>query len=280
MLSEKKDKILRLAKKYGPFVRFYPEGTEDDKPADALDSAIEDGEKAARTPEEQAAIDKARLDKQQLEQEQANTARANEAAKQAQSDLESAKSETETLKEQLATAEAKAAEAGIKDVELKEENYEGTDLDLVKAIKSLEQKLDAKDKQIAGLEKKATGYETQARADKATQARNSVYEELLSDLDEEYGADCRNDAVKRFNELITTGKVPKGNPTKATRAMERCYKEAKAAKAKGKDKSSLSLDPGSGGGSAPNLSGVELKKGSLDEVDAQVAKTELGARKS
>lgn len=256
-----------------------------DKEDNALDNAIETGENAARTPEEQAVIDKARRDEQQLEQEKGNTARANETARQAQSDLESAKSENEKLQEQLEAAEAKAAEAGISDVELKEDDYEGTDLAIVRSIKGLKQTIEAKDKRIASLEKKATGYEEQDRKDKALQVRDSVYEELLTDLDTEYGADCRNAAVKKFQELSAEGKVPKNNPAKATRIMERCYKEAKtakdkAAKDKGKDKSSLSLDLGSGGGSAPNLSGIEVKEGSLDEVDEQYSKTEFGARKS
>lgn len=298
MLSElKKDKmarVLRLAEKYGPFVRFYPNGSEDDdlnpekrhdeEPVE--DGSIKEGEKKKEqkpSPAEQSAIDKARASEQQLEQEQANTARANEFARQAQSDLESAKSETEKLREQLATAEAKATEAGIATVELDEKEYEGTDLAMVKAIKGLGEKLKAKDKQIASLEKKAEGYEQQDRKDKATQASNSAYEELLGDLDGEYGADCRNEAVKQFNKLASEGKVPIGRPEKATRLMEKCYKDAKAAKTKDKadkDKPSLPLDSGSGGGETPNLSGVEIKEGSLDEVDAQVAKTTMGAKKS
>lgn len=296
MLSEKKDKMLaralRLHDKYGPFVRFYPDGNEshEETPVKdddgALDSAIETGEKDARTPEEQAAIDKARANEQQLEQEQANTRRANEVARQTQADLETVRAETDTLREQLAAAEAKAAEAGIKNVELDEKDYEAeSDRKLVQAINSLNQKLTAKDTQIAALEKKATGYEAQAREDEALAARNSRFEELLTDLDAEYGADCRNEALKRFGEQTAAGKVPKNNTAKATRVMERCYKEAKTAKDKAaaeakKNKSSLPLDSGSGGGNAPNLAGVEIKEGSLDDVDAQVAKTELGARKS
>lgn len=292
MLSEKeRDRMLarisKLAKVYGPSVRFYPEGSEGSEPgdvnADALDDAIKDSEKAARTPEEQKVIDDARKSEQQLEQEQANTRRANEAAKDAQSDLESAKSENETLKEQLATAEAKAAEAGIKDVELNEGDYEGTDLALVRSINALNEKIGAKDKRIGNLEKKVTDYEGLLRKDEAVAARNSAYEELLTDLDTEYGADIRNEAVKKFNELVVEGKVLKGSPAKAMRIMERCYKEAKASKDKDKaaknKSSSLSLDSGSGGGTATNLSGTEIKAGSLDDVAEQYGRA-LANKKS
>jgi len=54
--------------------------------------------------------------------------------------------------------------------------------------------------------------------------------------------------------------------------MEKCYKETRKEidKAKAdKKSSSLSLDSGSGGGTGPNLKGVEIKAGSLDEVATQ-----------
>lgn len=211
--------------------------------------------------------------RQRADQEAANAKKAREQLSESQSSLETAQTENEALKEQLAAAEKKAAEAGIEDVELDESQYQTTDIPLVRAIKSLKEKSKAKDERIAGLEKKASDFEEQGRKDKAIQARDEAYEELLTDLDGEYGADCRNEAVKKFDALILEDKVPKGNTAKATRILEKCYKDAKSAKAKDskKDKSSLSLDSGSGGGDAPNLSGVEIKEGSLDEVAAQYA---------
>ncbi len=226
-----------------------------------------------KTAEEQKAIDESRKHEQMLEQERANVARAKESAASAQSELESAQSENEELKGKLEAAELKAAQAGIKDVELDESEYAGTDLALVRSIKSLNEKIDTKDKRIAASEKKIADYEAKSLKDRAAAARNTAYEELLSDLDDEYGADCRNAAVKKFNELIADGKIPKGNTAKATRAMEKCYKDAKAAKSKDtKDKSSLPLDPGSGGGTAPNLSGAEIPEGlSLDDAVKHLA---------
>ncbi len=289
MLREKKEfdmqvakaRAIRLAGIHGPFVRFEGEGNEGKK--DALDEAIKTGEEAAKTPEEQSAIDDARKAEQQLEQEQSNTRRANEAATQAQSALETANSENESLQEQLDDALAKASVAGITEVELNEDDYEtATDKVLVKAIKNIEARQEAKDKEIAELKKKATAYEANAAKKEATEAGNAAYEELLTDLDGEYGADCRNEAVVAFNQLRTDGKIPQGRPAKATRAMEACYKAAKKAKDKAKDESkklNLDLDTGGGGGSAIDLKGVEIKEGSLDDVDAQIAKTEIGARK-
>lgn len=277
MLRKTKDemwaRVQKLAGIYGPFVRFTPDGNEGEGEGDPLDNAIKEGEKAAKTPEEQAAIDTARKAEQQLEQEQSNTRRANETAKQAQDDLETAQAETVKLQEQLEAAQAKAAEAGITDAELNEDDYTGTDLALVRSIKAVKKQLDAKDQRITGLEKKATDFEKQVQIDSATAASAAAYEELLTDLDAEYGADCRNEAVKAFNALAADGKVEKGKPAKTTRLLEKCYKDAKAAKAKAKptNRSGTDLNTGSGGGSAPNLAGVEINDGSLDDVAAQYA---------
>ena len=191
MLRSKKDRmwarVQKLATIYGPFVRFTPEGTEGTEGTEeggkALDKAIESSEQAAKTPEEQAVIDTACKAEQQLEQEQSNTRRANEATKQAQTNLEEAQSDNTELQEKLEAAEARARAAGITDIDLNEEDYTGTDLALVRSIKSLKEQAAAKDERVNSLEKQATGYEEQAKANQAKAASNSAYQELLVDLD-------------------------------------------------------------------------------------------------
>lgn len=269
----RKSRIQKLAGIYGPFVRFYPGGTEGNDDDDKnLDGAIEGAEKAAKSPEEQAAIDKARAAEQQLEQEQGNTRRANETAKAAQVEAETAKSEAEDLRTKLEAAEAKAVEAGIVDITLDEKDYSDTDVALVRSINALNEKLKVKDARIDGLEKKADGYEAQGKADQIKAASAAAYEELLSSLDEEYGTDCRNAAVKEFNELAAQGKVHSGKAAMTTRVLESCYKRAKAAIDKDPKKekgSELNLNIGGGGGNAPNLGSSTIKEGSLDDVAKQ-----------
>ncbi len=275
MSSERKERLLaralRLAKVYGPFVRFDDIGTEG-----VLDETIKDGEKVERSPEDQSAIDKSRHFEQQAEQEASNAARARDRASQAESDLASQQSENESLKDQLAAAKAEAAEAGIEDIKLDAEDFENeSDRALVGAIHSLNEKIKAtnksKDERIKGLEKTASDYKSQLQADNATSAKNAAYDELLTDLDTEYGADCRNEAVAKFQTAAKSQTVPLNSPAKATRFMEKCYKEAKAAKDKiiadNLKEGKIPLDTGSGGGSAPNLSGTEIPDGlSLDDA--------------
>lgn len=235
---------------------------------------LESEEKVKIEAEAVESKDKAEFDKvqQRADQEAANAKKARDQLSESQETIEAARTENESLKEKLAEATSKAADAGIENVELDVSKYEGTDIAIVQSIKSLKDDIKAKDQRIAGLEKKAVAGEEQSRIDKSIQARNTAYEEILSDLDSEYGADCRNEAVKKFQELIDEGKIPKGNTAKATRELEKCYKAAQKAKSTdSKDKTSLSLDSGSGGGNAPNLAGSEIKEGSLDEVHAQYA---------
>lgn len=269
----RKSKIQKLAGIYGPSVRFYPDSTEGDEDKDkVLDAATKAAEDATKSPEEQAAIDKARAAEQQVEQERGNTRRANETAKAAQVEAESAKSEAEDLRTKLEAAEAKAVEAGIVDITLDEKDYSDTDVALVRSINALNEKLKAKDVRIDGLEKKADGYEAKRTADEVKTASAAAYDELLSSLDEEYGTDCRNAAVKEFNELAAQGKVHSGKAAMTTRVLEGCYKRAKAAidkDPKKKKGSKLNLNIGGGGGNAPNLESSTIKEGSLDDVAKQ-----------
>ena len=256
-------RIQNLANTYGPSVRFTPEGSEG-----AVDDALEDAEGADLK-------DNAEFDKvlQQSQQHEGNAKRAKAEAEAATSQLATAASQNETLKRQLAEATAKAATANV-NIELNEDDYSDTDLALVRSIKTLNKKIDSKDAVINALKKdvndsKAEKVSTQAQADQEAQ-----YHELLNDMDEDYGVQYRNAAVKEFEALHKDGKVV-GGAAKATRMLEKCYKnavKAEADKEAAKKKDGVRLDSGSGGGGGVNLSGIALTEGSLEEVTAQADK--------
>jgi len=232
----------------------------------AVDDAIKEGE--TDLEKDKVEIDKQR---QRADQEAANARRAREQAQSAQEQLQALQAESQAMKDQLAKLEAQAAEKEIKVPDLNAEDYEGSDKALVDAIQGLKASLVESRKEIGDLRKSRAKYEADLQAQREQEARNEVYNSLLSDLDDEYGAQYRNAAVTRFNELVADGKVPQGNAAKATRMMEKCYEEVVAADRKGgKDKSSVQLDTGSGGGSAPALNRTKLTPGSLEEVSAQV----------
>lgn len=270
-------RVQNLAKVHGPSVRFYPgddDNDDDDNKVVVLDKAIEGSEKAGKSPEEQAAEDTARKAEQQIEQERGNTTRANAATKTAQDAADAAQTQVEELQTKLEAAETKAIEAGIKDVEdLNIDDYTDTDRAIVRSINALKEQVKAEKVARTALEKKAEGFEQQEQDKSAKAESASQYEELLSDLDKEYGPDCRNAALENWNKLVADGKVTKNRPGKATRMLEQCYKEAKSAQKDKKGKKSESnLDMGDGGGSTVNLGTSEIESGiSLADYEKRLA---------
>jgi chromosome segregation ATPase len=257
-------RITELAKMYGPFARFTPDGNE------AVNDAIKDAESADL--KDNAEFDKVR---QQSQQHEANATKAREQATAATSQLTEANTQNESLKAQLAVANAKAESAGI-NIDLNEADYSDTDLPIVKAIKALEKKLETKDAQIDNLTKKASDFESNRAVEDAKTVQEAQYQELLNDMDVDYGPEYRNAAVIAFEKKVADGEVT-GGAAKATRMLEKCYKDAVAA-VKAKEAKSVikdgkvKLDSGSGGGSAVNYGGVEITAGSLEDVTAQAGK--------
>jgi hypothetical protein len=210
---------------------------------------------------------------QQKEQNAANERKYQAAQAEAQEARDQATQlaqEKADLEQKLAEAQIKAEEQGIEIVKLDEEEYKDTDIPLVKAIKSLNAQVAVANKKVQNLEKTKDELLQERQKDAETAARNKVYDGLLDDLDGEYGAQHRNAAVAEFDQMIKDGKVPKGDPAKSTRLMEKCYKNAvKAAKKANPDDDSLNLD--STGGNAPGgMNRIKLKPGSLAEVEAQL----------
>ena len=252
-----------------------PDTKEPAEPAEVLDedeaiikSALDeaDGKAKGKADAKPKDWDKSR---QHVDQANARAAKAEATASQYQQQLQQAQSAQTKLEERLAALEGKAKGKGVDEAELDESEYEGTDLALVKAIKALKHGIAAKGGTIDKLEKKIADYE-QAETSKARKAQQAqVYEDLLSDLDTEYGAQHRNSAIAAFNKLVKAGRVATGNPIKAARMMEKCYRTA--AKYKGSRKSPA-LDTGTGGSVPSPLGTTRLKEGSLAQVSAQVQK--------
>lgn len=259
-------------------LRFHPEGEGDgdgdgDGSGDAgSGNAAEEAvikEAANKAAKETDVFDKER---QRGDQEAANALRARESAQAATQQLETVQAENETMKAEKADLEAKLQKsAGQGAPKLNVEDYDTpSDQNLVRAIKGLEEKLEASDRRTADLEKTKDELIANRQADREAVATNKTYNALLDDLDDEYGASHRNVAVAEFTALREDGKIKPG-AVAGTRQMEKCYKNAlKAAKDKGgKNKDSLNLDTGQGGGESPGLRRTEFKKGSLEDVVAE-----------
>lgn len=243
--------------------RYSPEGNTDDDPNAAANKAIKDGEAEFNKEQQKKDQDAANERKYQAAETRA------QAAEQQSVNL---RAENEAAKEKLIELEAQAKQAGIQNVDLKVENYSDADVPLVKAILAgreertlIQERLDKADER-ENVRKKADE-ESAARGQ-----RTQVFNELLTELDGDYGAQNRNAAIKEWDEKVAAGEIPKNNPARATRIMEKCYKNAKAAADKAaKESGTVTLDSGHGGGSpGPGLNKVKLKSGSLEEVAAQL----------
>jgi len=244
-------------------IRFL-DGDEDKVAATAVAATAAAAEAEAER-KKQEDFDKAR---QRADQEAANAQKARQQAAQASQQLAEMQTKSEAMQAELDALKAKAQDQGI---DLKEEDFQDSDVKLVKAIKVLEAKFEASKSEITNLKKAKNDLLAERQAEQVKRQRNKVYDDLLSDLDDEYGPQCRNAAVKQFDKLVDEGKA--SNAVQSTRLLEKCYKDAKKAAEKDlKDnpQRGLSLDPGAGGGS-PNLNNrAKLKPGSLADVSEQL----------
>ena len=247
-------------------LRFYPGGTEGVEEGD--DPMVDDSKVKA----DAEARKEYTREQQRADQEAANARRARDEAQQYKSQLESMQQEQASLQGKLEELQAKAEDRDLPNLD--PEQFEGSDRTLVEAIKALEIQLKHSNQKIGKLEKTKDDLLAERREQESRDARSRNYNELLEDLDEEYGAQYRNDAVKAFTTLAKKGEVPQNNSAKAARLMEKCYKQAvkDAAEKKGKGGEDILRDTGAGGG-GPSMGGtLKLKPGSLEEVSAQITK--------
>lgn len=253
------------------FMRFLPDDNPDGDTKD-LDGAIDDSK------DKKQEVDKER---QRADQEAANAKKSRDEATQAKADNVSVRADLATLETERQRLEGALAEAQAKASEGQMPNLDGVELDvnetlLAKSVQSLQKQIndnaDAAKKERDAQQAKITQYEA-VEAQKVQQARSDAsYNALLSDLDSDYGAECRNEAVAAYQKKWANGDVPKDNAAAATRILEKCYKDVKAKVNKKADNKNFSSDTGSGGGRpGAGISTLNTKQGdrSLAEVTAE-----------
>lgn len=274
ILSQHKRMATLFGGFYSPGMRFFPE---DPPPGSAADDVISEAEKEVAAKHEK----ELEVEKQKAHQHEVNAQKAKERADAAQAALDARAVQHEADKaelDRLQKLQVEREDAEIPDLNPEdfEEAGEKTLAGVINALKT-KMKADAAEskEEIKNLNKTKNELLKQQKADKAAAQRMQQYNELLYDFDKDYGHEHRNAAVNAFNKLVAEGKVPAGT-AKATRVMEKCYKDAvkaaKDAKEKDSDDGAVVLDPGRGGGDTTRLSKVKLTKGSLDDVAAQLEK--------
>lgn len=276
ILSQHKRMETLLGGLYSPGIRFLPE--DDPPPGSAEDDVISEADKEAQAKHEK----ELEVERQKASQEAANAKKARERADNTQATLDALQSQQKADQAELAELRtARSKQEDVEDAEINTDDFEEAGekalaVAVNKRFKALTAKTKAQAEQIKGLNKTKSDLLSQQKADKAAAQRTQQYNEILDDFDKDYGHEHRNAAVNEFNQLVADGKVPT-SAAKATRVMEKCYKNAvkaakEAKKKKGSDDDTVVLDPGRGGGDTTRLSKVKLTKGSLDDVAAQAEK--------
>ena len=171
--------------------------------------------------------------------------------------------------EEKLEAKAKAEDTKVDDIDTLDPDY--VDVKVINALKSLKAQgeqlraeIAAKDKDLAALKKAKEAYEAEKVQSAEEQRRSELKEAMLSDLDAEFGAKFRNDAVKMANEKVKKdGKAPEGDFF-IYKFIRECYKEVaeKAPKETPKEPK-VPVDTGAG---SIGFKSEGLKEGSIDEV--------------
>jgi len=213
-------------------------------------------------------------------------------ADQAEANLRKARQEKEQLGAQLAEMQAKHTELSQKVAELTAgkaaedqvtqllpefdpENMTGDEI--AKALPQIAKVIRDLNKELATLKTKAERSDTerqqQRQQSEAEKQKNAIFQKVCTRLEGKHGAGLRNRAIEVMEKRIETEGEP-ATQAEATLMLDECFAQAKEeAKTKEKDKPSRKRSEtptDTGGGGRPTFRNVEIKKGSLDDVAAQV----------
>jgi len=220
-------------------------------------------------------------ERQRADQAEANFKKAQAEAKQKAEQLAQLQAKIEQQQQQLAELQAKnnatqEIDQLIPEINPDEASFE----DLTRAVLAAKKVISEQAKKLASLETVASQYQQETakeRQEREAQARrNAILEEVCNDLEREFGAGLRNDAIKLMEQINAKKGIP-SNPAKAVLRLRDCFKRAKAARDRSPQDmhAHVATDVGGGGG-RPSLGGAKIQKGSLDEVYQQYARASGG----
>lgn len=230
-----------------------------------------DEEKQEVTPEQTDSWDKGR---QEVDQLKANVTKLSADKAEVASQLtamaersQQMQDTVEQLQQQLSTAQVAQTQSESLDSDMYDEK-------LIQKISKLESAIDNANKsaaesnaKIKELDDAKTQFETNAANDREETRKAARKEQILGDLDKDYGAKFRNEALKLAQEEVNqTGNAPDGDLA-VHKLLEKHYKALSAKPGTTKSFSPVQVDTGDGGVA---FSEDEIQEGSRDEVMAQI----------
>jgi len=237
---------------------------------DPKDQDKETGDKTTKADEQKTVeFDKER---QRADQAQANLEKSQAERDALRIDLAKATAEREAQKAKLAELTAVTNAARNAEAALPEINPESATVDdMAAALNATRRLIAEQSKQLAELkvanETQAERVNREARERDQATADDQIFNEVCLDLEDEFGAGLRNQAIELMKKENATKGAP-ANPAKAVLRLRSCFKQAKLDSEKPKTKDTVRID-GGGGGKGPSFGSPEIKEGSLDEVAKQ-----------
>jgi hypothetical protein len=230
--------------------------------------AIADAEKA------KAEFDK---DRQRADQAEANFRKAQAEKEHAMSQMSQLQQQMDAQQKQFAELKAQSdASKSVTDA-LPDLNEESSIEDIAKVVSASKKIIAEQSRELASLRTKASQNEQETVKEKqereASERRNQVLNDVCADLEEEFGAGLRNEALKLMEKMNDEVGLPT-NPAKAVLRLRTCFKKVKESKKTDEKKTPAKVpvtDTG-GGGSRPSFGNPKIKKGSLSDVSAQYGK--------
>lgn len=210
-------------------------------------------------------------EQQERDQEKANAERARQERDEAKTQLETLQMDKAVLVAQLEELREKVEAQKSKSDEIQLDT-DVVDSSVIKAIGQITESIGKLNEKISSIDKKTAAAE-KAEKDRLAQTEREAMIERVIQTTEELGGfstKYRNEAIKRADELVDSGKEKKPNDAaEGIKLLTKCYKQVIAEK-EPKEKPSSRTD--TGGGGVGFESATKGKEGTRQEVLADMKK--------
>ena len=232
----------------------------DDNAEDAEDAAADDNE-AGKAKDDGPKGETWDKERQRADQAEANFRKEQDSRQELETKLNDQAEKTQAMQDKLEEL------AKVNDVDLTEIDEEMTDPVVVKALKAMQSKIDKANAKAESLEKVAEGYRQNEQAKETTAARSKAQDEIVADIEEEYPAKYRNEAVKAADAICKERGYSPRDRYEASKLLKSCYKAlASKKKAPASDDEKIPTDSGKGSSSVAETKG---KGGSIKDLANQ-----------
>jgi len=248
-----------------------PENGQTDGGLGEFSEGDDQGQTSAETPVNQEEQQKPQWD---TERQRADQAEAN--YRKLQREKAEIESKAADAEKRIADMEAKLNEvAKANDIDLDTMEDEFVDPTAYKVVKALQTKIQSLEGLADAYKKQETERQAKEREGQLEVARDKAKNEIITDIETEFGSQYRNDALKKAEEICQKRGYPPEDRYEAARILRQCYREVSSGKKPSTVKKPVSSDSGKAVTSANPKE--DVRPGTLREVMQQMrAKAGLG----